>query len=410
MIILLLGSLLFTGCGEAETVEVDTGVLHLALRDGIYADVVEACLPAFEEAYSVTCEVTRFSEEDLHNTVLGKGTDGISYDVVMVDGSWTAELTEQGMLANLSELGCVLDNDIIPATTRISYYNESIYLMPFYGNVTVLLYNKKLMEQYCYDPNRALSLRDLLSIAEKAKVGGKNGFLYRGDTPNNLVVDFLPILLSHGGWVVDQNNQPLIDTQVFRDAMSYYLRLIRSGKAMEKASLIESIDSGESCMAVAWPGWYTPTADTAADYSALSGKLEPNSVAYNANVYGIWMLGVSESSSNQKMAAALVSHLMDKDVQRSTIEIGGVPCRYSSLQDPDVLAVYPQYDAVAKALQGGTYRPVMKDWTTFYTILGTEMDAIIKGEKEMDQGIKDAQVHLEQALNSGTNEFLDRRE
>ena len=89
---------------------------------------------------------------------------------------------------------------------------------------------------------------------------------------------------------------------------------------------------------------------------------------------------------------------MDKDVQHGTIASGGVPCRYSSLQDPAVLAEYPQYDVVCKALEGGMYRPVIEEWTEFYTILGTELDNIVNGVKTVDAGLADAQSQLEMLM------------
>ena len=68
-------------------------------------------------------------------------------------------------------------------------------------------------------------------------------------------------------------------------------------------------------MGIAWPGWYTPTADSAADYIALSGKATDDAQAYNANVYGIWCLGIPSNSQNKELAAELLTYLMDPEVQ-----------------------------------------------------------------------------------------------
>ncbi len=57
----------------------------------------------------------------------------------------------------------------------------------------------------------------------------------------------------------------------------------------------------------------------------------------------------------------------------------------------EILKTYPQYEVVCKALEGGVYRPVIAEWTQFYTILGTEMDNIINGVKTVDQ-VADATV------------------
>ncbi len=403
---LLTPAAFLTSCGNSSKGE--EKILTLALREGTYADVVVSCLPAFEEQTGYKCEVHALSEDDLHALLSGKSVEEISsYDVCMADSSWTAELLAKERLADLTALGYGPDNDIIPATTRIAYYNGDMYLAPYYGNVTVLMYNRDLLKQVGYDADDLSCLENILDAAQKVNALGKNGFLYRGDTENNLVVDFLPILLSYGGWVVDQSNNPIVDTDSFSDALNYYQKLVATGTAMPKADLIKSIDSGESALAIAWPGWYTPDESTPANYCALTGKTSENSISFNANVYGIWMLGISSESSNPEMSKELISYLMDKDVQRSTIDIGGVPCRYSSLQDPDVLAEYPQYDAVCKALKGGTYRPVMENWSTFYTVLGGYLKSILDGDISVNIGLKQAQNALENALKGDTTQDRD---
>ena len=376
-----------------------TTELSLILRAGTYADVIKECLPAFEEEHNVTCTVQELSESDLYS---GIALDAInaegSYDLCMVDGSWMAEFTENGVLANLSDLGYSLDDDIIPATTSICYVDDDVYLAPYYGNVTVLMFNKANVEAAGYSADTIQSLDDILKICQQAKADGKNGFIYRGDGQNNLVVDFLPILLSYGGWVVDDNNQPTVDTQEFKDAMNYYLELIATGQAQVKDDLIASVDSGSGTMGIGWPGWYTPTADSTADYIALNGVATEGGEEHNANVYGIWAIGIPANSQNKELAAELLTYLMDPDVQKSTVASGGVPCRYSSLQDPEILETYPQYEVVCQALESGVYRPVIAEWTQFYTTLGTEMDNIINGIKTVDQGLADAQTQLEELM------------
>lgn len=129
--------------------------LTLILRAGTYADVIKECLPAFEAEHSVTCEVQELSESDLYS---GIALDAINkdgtYDLCMVDGSWMAEFTESGALANLTELGYSLDDDVIPATTTICYVGDQLYLAPYYGNVTVLMYNKANVEAAGYSAEK----------------------------------------------------------------------------------------------------------------------------------------------------------------------------------------------------------------------------------------------------------------
>ena len=383
----------------ADNTSAEPTKLSLILRGGTYADVIKECLPAFEAEHNVKCEVQELEESDLYT---GIAMDAINaqgtYDLCMVDGSWMAEFTENGVLANLTELGYSLDDDVIPATTAICYVGDDLYLAPYYGNVTVLMFNKANVQAAGYDADTIASLDDVLKICQQAQADGKKGFIYRGDGQNNLVVDFLPILLSYGGWVIDENNKPTVNTDEFKAAMNYYLELIATGEAQVKDDLIASVDTGAGTMGIGWPGWYTPTADSTADYIALSGAATAGAEAYNSNVYGIWTIGVPANSQNKELAVELLKYLMDPEVQKSTVPSGGVPCRYSCLLDETILQTYPHLETVCGALETGVYRPVIEEWTEFTNILGTEMDNIIQGTKTIDQGLADAQSLLEDLM------------
>ena len=373
--------------------------MTLALRSGIYSDVIIDCLPKFEEEHGIFCEVLELSEDDLHSMVYEDAGNEIgTYDLCMVDGSWMAQYTAGGVLANLSDLGYELDDDIIPATREVCYHDGSIYLAPYYGNVTVLLYNKVLLEEAGYTGDQIESLDDIYEICAKTKAAKNEGFMYRGDTPNNIVVDFLPILLSFGGWVVDENDHPTVNTPEFHEAMEFYLKLISTGKAAAKEDLIMAVANRAAVMGIGWPGWYTPTNDSSADYVALTGKKTDESPAYNANVYGIWTIGIPANSTRKELAGELLAYLMDPEVQKSTVKNGGVPCRYSSLRNEEVLAEFPQYRAICDALEGGVYRPIMEKWSDFYTILGSEMGEIISQNQSVDEGLSKAQSELEEML------------
>ena len=184
--------------------------MTLILRGGTYADALKAALPAFEKDNNVTIEVQELSFDDLHT---GIALDSVNpegaYDLCMVDGSWMAEFTESNVLANLSDMGYSFDDDVIPGTTDICMVDGNIYLAPFFGNVTVMMYNKQLIADAGYKPEDIDTFADLMDIAQKTNAAGKTGFLIRGGSPDNIVSDFIPHLLVHGGWVVDDSNKQI---------------------------------------------------------------------------------------------------------------------------------------------------------------------------------------------------------
>jgi len=373
--------------------------LTLILRGGTYGDVIKAALPAFEAENNVKCEVLDLSFDDLHSKIALDAVNAKgAYDLCMVDGSWMAEFTENEVLANLSEMGYSFDDDIIPATTDICVVDDDIYLAPYFGNVTVMLYNKQLIADAGYAPEDIDTFADLMDIAQKSNAAGKKGFLIRGGSGDNIVSDFIPHLLAYGGWVVDENNQPTVNTPEFKAAFENYIELYKLGDTLDKDDIVAAIDNGDAALGQGWPGWYVPTADSNANYTVIPTKLDDSDSAKNTSMYGVWTIGICNNSQNKEMTLKLMEYLMDADVQLESVDLGGVPCRYSCLLNEDVLAKYPHLETVCGALETGVYRPVIAEWAEFTNILGTEMDSVIQGVKAMDQGLADAQAALEDLL------------
>ena len=388
------------GGSTADNTSAEPTQMTLIRRGGTYAEALKASLPDFEAEHNVKIDVQELSFDDLHTGIALDAVNSTgAYDLCMVDGSWMAEFTENNVLANLSEMGYSFDDDIIPATTTICKVDDNIYLAPFFGNVTVMLYNKQLIADAGYTPEDITTFEDLKVIAQKTKDAGKTGFLIRGGSADNIVSDFIPHLLVHGGWVIDENNQPTVDTPEFKAAMQEYLDLYALGGTMDKDDIVAAIDGGTAALGQAWPGWYVPTADTNANYTVIPTKLNDSDTPKNTSMYGVWCIGIPNNAPHKDLALELLEYVMNPEVQLASIEVGGVPCRTSCLLNEDVLATYPQYETVCAALQTGVYRPVIAEWTQFTNILGTEMDNIIQGTKTIDQGLADAQTQLVELMN-----------
>ena len=388
------------GGSTADNTSAEPTQMTLILRGGTYAEALKASLPDFEAEHNVKIDVQELSFDDLHTGIALDAVNSTgAYDLCMVDGSWMAEFTENNVLANLSEMGYSFDDDIIPAPTSICKVDDNIYLAPFFGNVTVMLYNKQLIADAGYTPEDITTFEDLKVIAQKTKDAGKTGFLIRGGSADNIVSDFIPHLLVHGGWVIDENNQPTVDTPEFKAAMQEYLDLYALGGTMDKDDIVAAIDGGTAALGQAWPGWYVPTADTNANYTVIPTKLNDSDTPKNTSMYGVWCIGIPNNAPHKDLALELLEYVMSPEVQLASIEVGGVPCRTSCLLNEDVLATYPQYETVCAALQTGVYRPVIAEWTQFTNILGTEMDNIIQGTKTIDQGLADAQTQLVELMN-----------
>jgi multiple sugar transport system substrate-binding protein len=372
--------------------------MTLALRGGTYGDVIKQCLPEFEKENNCEIDVLELEFDDLHSKIaLDAQNSTGAYDLVMVDGSWMAEFTENEVLTNLSDEGYSFDDDIIPGTTDICKDADgNIYLAPYFGNVTVLLYNKDLVKAAGYTgENDITSWDDVMKIAQSAKDSGKNGYIVRGGNPDSILSDFIPVMLANGAWVVDDNNKPTVDTAEMKQALTQYKELAATGQSMEKDDIVAQIDNGDGALAVGWPGWYSPTDDSAGSYCVIPSKLTADGKEVNTSLYGTWCIGVPQNAPDKDLGVKLLEYLMDKDVQLSTVDAGGVPCRYSCLKDEEVLKKHPTLATVCDALEKGVYRPVIAQWNDFTTTFGTEIDNYMQGTESLDDALKNAQSQLE---------------
>lgn len=372
--------------------------LTLILRGGTYGDVIKEMLPEFEKENNVTCEVMDLAFADLHDKIAldARNTEG-AYDLIMVDGSWIPEFTEYGVAMNLSGEGYSLDDDFIKEAAVAGYDKSGdLYCVPHFGNVNVMLYNDALLESVGASVPETWT--DVLETARKVKDTGKDGFLVRAQAGDNITSDFLAVLLAHGGKVLDENNQPTIDTPEFKKALEMYIELKNAGSIMDKDDIVAAISGEKAAMSLSWPGWYVPEVEGPAHYTVIPTKVDESAPDNPSSIYGIWFVGIAANTQNKEMTLKLLEYVTSAENQLAAVENGGVSTRHSVYQNKDVIEKYPHLEIIYNALQNGVYRPLVTEWNDITIALGNELDAAVQGVKTVDQALADAQKAVEQIM------------
>jgi ABC-type glycerol-3-phosphate transport system substrate-binding protein len=387
-------SLVLTLCICSVSFAQEPETLTLLLRGGTYAEVVKALIPEFEAAHNCKIEYSEETFDDLHMKIsmYAINAEG-TYDVVVVDGSWKAEFLDNEILADLTELGYAYDEDIIPATLPAGIDGEGhAFLIPFYGNVTVFMYNQDLIEKY----NNGVvptNWADVLTLAQTMKADGVDGFLLRAGAGDNNVSDFLPVLKSFGAWVMnDDYSEITINTPEAKEALRMYIDLYKAGNMLDKDNIVAAINSGSAAMGVGWPGW------GADHYTTIPTMAFEGAHPQNSSIYGCWFIGMAANSTHKDLALEFLKEVTSAEYQQETVEIGGVPCRESCLLAPESLLINPNLEVVFGSLSVGTYRPFVTFWSEYYTILGPYLEAAVMGQMSVDDALDTAQAELEDLL------------
>jgi len=405
LVVLCLVISMLTACGgnrEVSTSEVSSKgeavKLVVAARGGSHVDVLESVKADFEAGNNCTIEILGLESSDLKQKVsLDSKNETGAYDLAMADDPWMPEFSEAGIYANLTALGYKEDPDFVKASLDIGrnpYGEGDVYALPFAGNVQLLFFNKKVLEENNFTVPE--SWEAVLNIA-KAVNGkdGKVGYVIRGQQGNPIVSDYLPILWAYGGDVFDKDWNITVDSKEAKEALKLYMDLLTNGANYEKNDIVAAVSDGKAAMSLGWPSWYISGGSATAEYASIPSKATNSSTAYPTGMIGNWMMGVTANSVNKELAFKFLQYVTSADIQKKAAGFGGVPTRESVFTDAELSAKYPYFNTILEGTKNSKVRPRTPLWTDIETAYGAELSSAISGTKSIDQALADAKAAIE---------------
>ena len=137
LLLILILTLSLTAFASTEPVK-----LVIAARGGSHVDVINAVKADFEKENNCTIEVLGLENPDLKQKMsLDSRNAKGAYDIVMLDDPWMPEVTDAGLLLNLTQAGYTDDADFVTTSLALGkspYGTGDTYALPFAGNVTLL--------------------------------------------------------------------------------------------------------------------------------------------------------------------------------------------------------------------------------------------------------------------------------
>ena len=400
LLVLCLVVSMLAACGgdKQEGTDGEPAKLVVAARGGSHVDVLEAVKADFEAENNCTIEILGLEATDLKRKVSLDSKNGTgAYDLAMADDPWMPELCQAGIFANLTELGYKEDSDFVKASLDIGrnpYGEGDVYALPFAGNVQLLFYNKKVLDDNGFTVPE--SWEDVLKIAKAVNgKAGKVGYVIRGQQGNPIVSDYLPILWAYGGDVFDKNWNLTIDSKEAKDALQLYMNLLASGANYEKNDIVASVSDGKAAMSLGWPSWYISGESATAEYASIPSKAMNSSTGFPTGMIGNWMMGVTANSENSELAVKFLEYVTSADVQKKAAEYGGVPTRVSVFTDSELSAKYPYFKTILVGTENSVVRPRTPLWTDIETAYGAAYISAISGTKSIDQALADARTAIE---------------
>jgi multiple sugar transport system substrate-binding protein len=404
-------SLLMTGCGGGAATQ---GADNAAAADpasaanatgsvnvcggkdasGIYKGTVEAFTKANGKVTAKYTEIGATTDEARTQAVQrleGKSTE---CDIFLTDVIWTSEFASQGWLLDQTKLVEANRDRLIPSTVETAKYQDKYWASPFFTNAGLVYYQKDKVAR----PETWQQL-----YAEAAKDPG-NSFVYQGKQYEGLTVNFLEMLYSAGGEVLDENGEVSIDSPETRKVLDFMSQGLKDGSA-DRAVLTYNEDparlayeSGNFGYQRNWPHVYrllnaTPMAGTfgVAPLPAWEGGKA-------SGVLGGWNLAISAHSSNQTGAVAFIDFATTPEWQKHVaMDFSQAPVNEAAYSDTAVLEKMPFATELLASVKGAKPRPISPVYPQISQAIYKNVYAVLSGTASTEDAVKTMAEEIETA-------------
>ena len=259
------------------------------------------------------------------NVTTDIATGGGQYDVITIGTYEVPIWGKQGWLASLNDLPADYDvNDLLPAIRGGLTVDGNLYASPFYGESSMVMYRKDLMEAAGMTMPDAPTWADIEAAAKAMtnRDAGINGICLRGKAGWGENMAFLTAMSnSFGARWFDENWVPQFDQPEWKATLDFYLNLMTNygppgasnNGFNENLTLFQQGKCGMWIDATVAASFVTNPKDST-DADKVGFALAPdNGLGKRGNWLWAWSLAIPASSQKQEAAKTFINWATNKD-------------------------------------------------------------------------------------------------
>ncbi|WP_207308539.1 ABC transporter substrate-binding protein [Bacillus timonensis] len=393
----------------------------------------------FEKESGIDVEFVVLPENDLRKKVtedvaLGAGQFDVvtigTYDApIWAKNGWIDPLTPKFDEMKEEEKAAYDLDDIFQSLKDALSYDDNLYALPFYGESSLLYYNKEIFEQAGVELPLTPTWDEVAEVARTIKdKTGQPGIIIRG-LPGwgEMFAPLNTIINAFGGSWYDMDWNAQLDNDNTKKAVQFYVDLLHDAGQPGATSTgfteaLTLMSTGKAAM------WYD--ASVAAgflnnpDDSQVVGKIgytfAPKQAKDNNGWLWAWSLAIESASKNKDAALEFITWATSKEYIEKVGETEGwvvAPSgtRHSTYENPNYKEAAPFSDMVLEAMEKADYEnptvdPVPYKGIQYVSIpefqqLGTEVSQLIAAaiaeQKTVDEAMKEAQKLAEKVAVDG---------
>jgi multiple sugar transport system substrate-binding protein len=363
---------------------------------GAFTTVVENFNKANPNANAKLLQLPTAADEQRRLQIQRLRAESAECDVLGVDVIWTAEYAAQGWLLDVTEALNKRKDEFIPATVETTVYEGKNWAIPFNTNAGFIYWRT---DQAGNQPPQ--SWEDMYQAAQQ-----DNGIVYQGARYEGLTVNFLELLYSAGGSVVnDDATEATADSQETRDVLEFMQKGIDDGAVpkavttyMEEESR-RAFEAGNGTFMRNWPYAYALGKESKiADDFAVTTFPEYGGNP-GAGVLGGYNLAISAYSENPEGTLAFANFATSPEAQVIQASKASLPAVLTEVySDPQVKKALPFADELLKAVEQAKPRPVTPVYPQVSEAIYNNVFAVLQGDMTPDEAATTMNDEIQQAL------------
>jgi polyol transport system substrate-binding protein len=353
-----------------------TTTITLGAVDNPQMADLKTLVPEFQKAHpNITVNIVTLPEDQIRQQVTQDvATQSGRFDLFTIG---TYEVPLWGKLGWLQDLSSYIakdpnyaPDDLIPGIKTALTYNNDLYAVPFYGESSMLMYRKDMLQAAGVTMPDHPTWDDVATAARAVNKGGVNGICLRG-LPGwgEQLAPLDTVVNTYGGRWFDQSWNAQLTTQPWHDALSFYVNLLKSAGEPGAGSAgftecLTAYNSGKVAM------WYDATVGasnfTGAAASNSGYAYAPTKVKDWSGWLWAWTLAMGSASKKKDAAWTFADWATSKDY----IKLVGTKLGWSHVPPGTRTSTYniPEYQSAAGAFATVTLQSIAHADVTHATV------------------------------------------
>jgi multiple sugar transport system substrate-binding protein len=368
---------------------------------------------------------------DLHplrqSTLTGGGLKSGAWDIAHISTDWIAEAFSSGATEDLAPFISKNPPEDFPqgwpsSLLGMQARDGKVLGLPFHDGPECLIYRKDLFEDDRYreeftrkfgrllaPPATWEHFRETASFFQEAEKGLYGTVLAGYPDGHNAVFDFCLQLWTRGGALSGEDGRIRIDTREAAAGLEYYRDLMRHGGVHPRCRDFESVAAGmafaagEAAMAVNWFG-FAAFAEISPD-SAVRGRtgiapVPRGQAGGHVSLNSYWLYTVGSGSRHKETAYDFIRYAVNKNNDKLLTLEGGIGCRLSTCQDPEINSLIPYYHQLEELHSQARCLPAIPEWPEVAAIIDEVVGKALETGEPASTLLKEAQEKIDQIIKS----------